>query len=113
MMYYKSMPPEGDGLATERVTITLPRDLVEEVDRRERNRSKFIREAIRHELERRRREAIRRSLLTAHAESGDTSGLGIDAWAAGLPEGDDDLLDPEAGTDVEWRPHEGWVRAEP
>ena len=113
MIYYKRIPPEEDGLATERVTITLPRDLVEEVDRRERNRSKFIREAIRHELERRRRETIRRSLLTPHPESGDTSELGLDAWGAALPEGDDDLLDPEAGTDVEWRPEEGWVRVEP
>ena len=39
----------------ERVTVTLPNELVSEIDRREKNRSKFVAEAVRHELERRRR----------------------------------------------------------
>ena len=40
---------------TERVTVTLPGEVVQEVDRREQNRSRFVLDAIRHELERRRR----------------------------------------------------------
>ena len=39
----------------ERVTVTLPNDLVRDNDRQEKNRSKFIAEAVRHEPERRRR----------------------------------------------------------
>jgi metal-responsive CopG/Arc/MetJ family transcriptional regulator len=33
----------------ERVTVTLPGDLVGDIDRREKNRSKFIAEAVRRE----------------------------------------------------------------
>jgi len=36
---------------TERVTVTLPVELVEGIDRFERNRSRFIAEAVAHELE--------------------------------------------------------------
>jgi metal-responsive CopG/Arc/MetJ family transcriptional regulator len=35
---------------TARVTVTLPVDLVEGIDRVERNRSRFIAEAVEHEL---------------------------------------------------------------
>ena len=49
---------------TERVTVTLPAEVVREVDRREQNRSRFVLEAIQHELERRRRDALRRSIET-------------------------------------------------
>ena len=41
--------------SVERVTVTLPNDLVRDIDRREKNRSKFVAEAVRHELDRRRR----------------------------------------------------------
>ena len=48
--------------SAERVTVTLPTDLVEQIDRMERNRSRFIAEAVEHELVRRQREALLRSL---------------------------------------------------
>ncbi len=41
-----------------RVTITLPPDLVEGIDLVERNRSRFISEAMTHELARRRRAGL-------------------------------------------------------
>ena len=47
---------------SERVTITLPGDLVEGIDRLERNRSRFIAGAVQRELARRRREALLQSL---------------------------------------------------
>ena len=47
---------------TERVTVTLSGEVVREVDRHEQNRSRFVLEAIQHELERRRRDALRRSI---------------------------------------------------
>ena len=49
-------------VSVERVTVTLPNDLVRDIDRRENNRSKFVAEAVRHELDRRRRAELRRSL---------------------------------------------------
>jgi len=39
---------------TERVTVTLSAELVQGIDRFERNRSRFIAEAVEHELTRRR-----------------------------------------------------------
>ena len=44
--------------AAERVTVTLRADLLEQIDRVERNRSRFIAQAVEHELDRRRREAL-------------------------------------------------------
>ena len=46
----------------DRVTVTLPNNLVRDIDRREKNRSKFIAEAVRNELDRRRRDELHRSL---------------------------------------------------
>jgi metal-responsive CopG/Arc/MetJ family transcriptional regulator len=59
----------------ERVTVTLPVDLLQEIDRLERNRSRFITDAVRHELVRRRRDALMQSVSTPHP---DTTGL-VDA----------------------------------
>src|ERR1017187_5167486 len=53
----------------DRVTVTLPSDLVRDIDRREKNRSKFVAEAVRNELDRRRRDELRRSLHNPHAHS--------------------------------------------
>ena len=47
--------------AMERVTVTLPAELVEKIDQLERNRSRFIAEAVEHELAQR-RELSRRLL---------------------------------------------------
>ncbi len=55
--------------STERVTVTLPIELVERIDRYERNRSRFITEAVEHELVRRRRLELLRSLKSPHPEA--------------------------------------------
>jgi len=47
--------------AVERITVTLPDDLVKDIDRREKNRSKFVMDAVRHELDRRRPAELIRS----------------------------------------------------
>lgn len=94
----------------ERVTVTLPNDLVREIDRRENNRSKFVTEAVRHELGRRRRAELRRSLQNPHPESAELAHLGLEEWTRGLPEEDTGaLVDSHAGTPVRWVPGEGWV----
>ncbi|MGH7564688.1 MAG: hypothetical protein ACREK5_09745 [Gemmatimonadota bacterium] len=99
-------------MTSQRVTVTLPPDVVREIDRRDRNRSKFVLHAVRRELDRRRRAALRSSLAKPHSESDSLAELGLDEWAEHLPEGDQDLLDPEAGTKIRWTPGEGWAEVE-
>jgi hypothetical protein len=92
---------------TERVTVTLPIELVENIDRFERNRSRFIAEAVERELARRRREGLLRSLASPHQESPELADVGLVEWGASLPD-DQDLVDPSAGTAVRWVEGEGW-----
>lgn len=96
--------------SVERVTVTLSNDLVREIDRREKNRSKFVAEAVRHELNRRRREELQRSLQNPHSESVELIDARLDEWTAGLPEEDTAaLLDNSAGVSVRWVSGKGWV----
>ena len=93
----------------ERVTVTLPEELVQEIDRRFHNRSTFIVRSVRHELDRRRREELRRSLRSSHPEGRMFADAGTTEWLVGLPDGDEDLVDPADGQAVRWIPGTGWV----
>jgi Arc/MetJ-type ribon-helix-helix transcriptional regulator len=94
----------------ERVTVTLPKDLVRDIDRREKNRSKFVAEAVRYELDRRRRAEFRRSLQNPHPESAEFAEQGLEEWTRSLPEEDTEaLVDSSAGKPVRWVSGEGWV----
>jgi Arc/MetJ-type ribon-helix-helix transcriptional regulator len=94
----------------ERVTVTLPNELVRDIDRREKNRSKFVAEAVRHELDRRRRAELRRSLQNPHPESAELAEQGLEEWTSGLPKEDTEaLVDSGAGKPVRWVSGEGWV----
>jgi Arc/MetJ-type ribon-helix-helix transcriptional regulator len=94
----------------DRVTVTLPNDLVREIDRRERNRSKFVAEAIRNELDRRQRDDLRRSLNNPHPESSELAEQGLEEWTRGLPAEDvAALVDSTAGRPIRWVAGEGWV----
>ncbi len=96
--------------SVERVTVTLPVDLIRNIDRLETNRSKFVADAVLHELERRRREELRRSLQNPHQESHELADAGLAAWASALPEEDAaGLVDTSGGTAVRWVSGEGWV----
>jgi hypothetical protein len=96
---------------TERVTVTLPANVIEDIDRAESNRSKFVLEAVRHELRRRRKEDLRRSLRSPHPESGHLAEEGFAEWTKHLPDEEtSDLVDLKSGTPVQWIPGEGWVR---
>ena len=100
-------------MAKQRVTVTLPEEVLEDIDRRERNRSRFILTAVRHELQRRRREELRRSLRHPHPESEEMANLGMAEWASRLPkETGSELVDPSAGKEVRWLAEEGWVEVE-
>src|ERR1017187_4332410 len=94
----------------ERVTVTLPNDLVQDIDRREKNRSKFVADAVRNELDRRRREELRKSLMNPHPENAELSETGLQEWARNLPDEDTEaLVDVNAGQPVRWTPGEGWM----
>ena len=94
---------------TERVTVTLPAELVESIDRVERNRSRFIAEAVEHELSRRRREGLLKSLASPHPDGRELAETGIGDWVAGLPDSDEGLVDRSAGKPVRWIEGQGWV----
>jgi hypothetical protein len=93
---------------TRRVTVTLPAELVQSIDRLEKNRSRFIAEAVERELivAGGRGCTARSSTRTEGAELAD---VGLDEWAASLPEGDEGLVDVAAGKPVRWTPGEGWI----
>lgn len=81
-----------------------------EIVRREKNRSKFVAEAVRNELDRRRRDELRRSLDNPHPESAGLAEQGIEEWADGLPEEDAAaVVDINAGRPIRWVSGEGWV----
>ena len=93
----------------ERVTVTLSADLVEGIDRLERNRSRFIAEAVEHELARRCREALLSSVHSPHPETAGLADTGLGNWTADLPH-DEGLVDVTGGTAVRWVEGEGWVK---
>lgn len=97
-------------MPSDRVTVTLPPDLLRDMDRRAPNRSKFIQEAVHHELLRLRREELERSLSAPHPESERVAEMGVAEWASRLPDDDAaELLDLEHGSEVRWTPGEGWT----
>ena len=97
---------------SERVTVTMQAELVAGIDRIERNRSRFIAEAVRHELKRRQRQELLRSLQEPHPDSIITAELGLETWSQGLPAGDHNLLDPSAGVPLHWMREKGWQESD-
>lgn len=94
---------------TERVTVTLSAELVEGIDRLERNRSRFIAEAVEHELSRRRRNALLQSISSPHPETREFTDAGLGDWTGDLPD-DEGLVDVTGGTAVRWIEGQGWVK---
>jgi len=92
-----------------RVTVTLPADLVEDIDRLERNRSRFIAEAVAHELTRRRQAALLQSLRSPHADTEALVDTGLADWVSDLP-ADEGLVDVDAGIPVRWVEGKGWTK---
>lgn len=94
---------------TERITVTLPIELLEGIDRFDRHRGRFIIEAIERELVRRRRAGLLRSLASPHPKARALAETGGAAWGASLPREDAGLVDETGGTPVRWGEGEGWV----
>ncbi len=93
---------------TERVTVTLPSNLLEGIDRFEQNRSRFIAQAVEHELEHRRREELLRSVSSPHPGGDDLSELRTGDWLPDLVEDAAALVDLAGGTPVRWTSGDGW-----
>jgi len=89
--------------------VTLPADLVDRIDQVERNRSRFIAEAVEHELAQRRRDALLQSVQNPHPETTDLVDVGLSDWVSDLP-GDETLVDANAGTPVRWVEGQGWIK---
>lgn len=83
--------------------------MVKGIDRLERNRSRFISEAIARELARRRRATLLSSVRAPHPETVDLADAGLGDWTADLPE-DEALVDVAGGTAVQWVEARGWVK---
>jgi hypothetical protein len=94
---------------TERVTVTLSAELIEGIDRIERNRSRVIAEAVEHELTRRRHEALLSSVRNPHPETVDLVDATLGAWTADLPD-DEGIVDVTGETAVQWVEGQGWVK---
>ena len=96
--------------SVDRITVTLPDDLARDIDRLEKNRIEFVAEAVRRELERRRRAALLRSLGNPHPESAELAEQGFQEWTRSLRQEDaESLVDCNAGKPVRWVPGEGWL----
>jgi Arc/MetJ-type ribon-helix-helix transcriptional regulator len=99
-------------MASERVTITLPEEMVQEIDGRERNRSRFVQQAVARELERLRQQELQRSLDNPHTDSEAVAESGFSEWADLAAAGDQELLDTAAGKEIRWDADRGWIEAD-
>ena len=87
----------------------MPADLVAKITQVERNRSRFIAEAVEHELAQRRRDALLQSIQNPHPETTELVDLGVSEWLADLPS-DETLVDASVGTPVRWIEGQGWTK---
>lgn len=92
------------------MTITLPAEVIDEVDRRAANRSAFVLEAIRLYLDHIRRAELARSLQNPHTETASLADEDLGDWIAAGAD-DVDLLDAGEGRPVRWRRGVGWTEA--
>ena len=99
-------------MASERVTITLPAEMLQEIDGREPNRSRFVQQAVARELERLRQQELQRSLDNPHADSEAVAESGFSEWADLAAHGDQELLDPAAGKEIRWDADRGWIEVD-
>jgi hypothetical protein len=95
------------------MTVTLPQEMVREIDGHERNRSRFVQRAVAHELERLRQEKLQQSLDNPHADSEVVAESGFSEWADLGADGDQDLLDAAAGKRIRWDSSQGWIEVDP
>jgi len=99
------------GTNVERVTVSLPADLLLELDRRSKNRSAFVQEAVLREIGRRVRLELLDSGRNPHPETLAYAGESLDEWATMLPKEDTTkMYDPKKVTPLRWIEGKGWKR---
>ena len=96
-------------VTTARVTVTLPSTLLDGIDRFEQNRSRFIAQAVEHELALRRRHELLRSVRSPNPAGDDLVDLGTGDWLPELVEEGGGLVDLAGGTAVRWARGDGWT----
>jgi post-segregation antitoxin (ccd killing protein) len=95
---------------TERVTVTLPREVVRDIAQIEPNRSRFVLEAVHHEIRRRKHDELRRSLRNPHPDSAVLTEAGGDPRAKVPPDEETHhVVDTSTGKPVRWTPGKGWA----
>lgn len=92
------------------MTVTLPSEILIEIDRSDRNRSRFILEAVQREIVRRRKEALELSLASPHPESQSFESAGLEEWFEAGQGDAAELVDLRDGTEVHWVPEHGWMQ---
>ena len=100
-------------MASERVTITLPEEMVQEIDGRERNRSRFVQQAVARELERLRQQELQRSLDNPHTPTArpwpSPASQNGPIWR--LPATRSCSIH-SAGKEIRWDADRGWIEAD-
>jgi hypothetical protein len=96
-------------MAIAEVTVTLSSELVEKIDRVERDRSRFVASAVERELARLQCPEPMCSGVSPHFDAEVTDG-GFGDWATSLPSLD--AVDPSAGHLRRWIEAQGWVDEE-
>ena len=91
-----------------RISVTLPPEVVREIDGVESNRSRFVLQAVERELERRRRAGLVESLDHPHPESIEVAEAGIEDWFDRAAPGDTDLVVKDGGRAIRWSAERGW-----
>lgn len=95
-----------------RITVTLPEEVVAELDRHTRNRSRFVLTAVEKELGHLRRQALLTSISAPHPQSGEIAESGLEEWADRGADGDEELLSADGGRPVRWSPEGGWTEGD-
>ena len=93
-----------------RVTVTLPSEILVEIDRGDRNRSRFILEAVQREIARRKLEALELSLRHPHPDSLALESMGLQEWFDAGNQDAAELVDLNGGNEIHWVPDQGWVQ---
>ena len=93
------------------MTITLPKEVVQSMDRVQKNRSAFALDAIQKELLRRRRSELAESLRNPHPESLRVAEAGLSDWVRALPrEVGQAMVDSKKGQEIHWTKGRGWIQ---
>ena len=96
----------------EQIKVTLPEDVIRDIDRVHGDRDKFVLELVRLELQRRRHQESWRTSVDPLPERFHASEMELDDWGQDSPEGDlFGLVDLKTGAAVRWIPGKGWVEA--